>query len=337
MSNLAPNLDVASRPDSPDLAVLAARGRRRRVRVPLWMRLLLGNWKSRIGVLVFGSIVLVAIFAPLIAHNSPSEIVALPGQPPNRHFPFGTSDQGYDVFSQVVWGARQSLAVGALAAILSTTIAVTLGLLAAYCGGLVDDVINLVTNVFLVIPTLPLLVVIAAFVPDRGPTTLVLIIGLTTWAVEARILRGQAFTLRNRDFVLAAKVAGEPTWRIVFGEIMSNMVSRIAAAFLLVFYIAILFEAGLEFLGLADVNDTSWGATMYWAQNNSAVLQGEWWHFFFPGFALALSVASLVLINYGVDELSNPRLRGRKKQGRLRRLAGGVWGGRARARAEGVA
>ena len=152
--------------------------------------------------------------------------------------------------------------------------------------------------------------------PNRGPVTLVLIIGLTTWAVEARILRGQALSLRNRDFVLAAKVAGESTWRIVFSEIMSNMVSRIAAAFVLVFYIAILFEAGLEFLGLADVNKTSWGATMYWAQNNSAVLQGEWWHFVFPGLALALSVASLVLINYGVDELSNPRLRNRSKRRR---------------------
>jgi peptide/nickel transport system permease protein len=145
---------------------------------------------------------------------------------------------------------------------------------------------------------------------------LVLIIGLTTWAVEARILRGQALTLRNRDFVLAAKVAGESTWRIVFSEIMANMVSRIAAAFVLVFYIAILYEAGLEFLGLADVNRTSWGSTMYWAQNNSAVLQGEWWHFVFPGLALALTVASLVLVNYGVDELSNPRLRNRAKRRR---------------------
>jgi peptide/nickel transport system permease protein len=328
MSNLAPNLDVATRPDAADVLDVAAvvpRGPRRRVRAPLWILLMLGNWKSRIGFLVFGSIVLVAVAAPLIAQNSPSDIVALPGQSPSRAFPFGTTDQGYDVFAQVVWGARQSLAVGALAAVLSTVIAVTLGLLAAYSGGWIDDVINLVTNVFLVIPTLPLLVVIAAFIPNRGPLMLVLIIGLTTWAVEARILRGQAFSLRNRDFVLAAKVAGEPVRRIVFSEIMSNMVSRIAAAFLLVFYIAILFEAGLEFLGLADVNDTSWGATMYWAQNNSAMLQGEWWHFFFPGFALALSVASLVLINYGVDEVSNPRLRRKPKRRFLRAL----WSGRA--------
>ena len=227
--------------------------------MPLWARLLLGNWKSRLGLAMFATIVGCALAAPLIATNTPSDIVGLPGQPPNREFFFGTTDQGYDVFSQVVWGARQSLAVGALAAILSTTIAVFLGLLAAYRGGWVDDVINLVTNVFLVIPTLPLLIVIASFVENRGPVMLVLIIGLSTWAIEARILRGQAMSLRNRDFVLAAKVAGEATRRIVFSEIMSNMVSRIAAAFLLVFYISILFEAGLEFLGLADINVTSWG------------------------------------------------------------------------------
>jgi peptide/nickel transport system permease protein len=308
-------------PELEPAAPLALPSSERRVRVPRWVVLLLSNRKSCFGILVFGTIVTVAIAAPLIAQNPPDEIVALPGQPPNHAFPFGTTDQGYDVFSQVVWGARQSLAVGALAALLSTVIATTLGLLAAYSGGLIDDVVNLVTNIFLVIPTLPLLVVIASMVENRGPLMLVLIIGLTTWAVEARILRGQAMSLRNRDFVLAAKVAGESRWRIIFGEIMPNMVSRIAAAFLLVFYIAILFEAGLEFLGLADVNRTSWGATMYWAQNNSAVLQGEWWHFFFPGFALALSVVALVFVNYGVDELANPRLRRRTRRNLLRRRA----------------
>jgi len=314
VSNLADLELVAPAGAEAEVAALGLGGPRKRFRTPLWVRLLLGNWKSRLGILIFGTIVGCAIAAPWLATNSPSDIVGLPGQPPGREFFFGTTDQGYDVFSQVVWGARQSLAVGALAAILSTSIAVTLGLLAAYRGGLTDDIINLVTNVFLVIPTLPLLIVIASFVENRGPGMLVLIIGLSTWAIEARILRGQALSLRNRDFVLAAQVAGESTRRIVFSEIMSNMISRIAAAFLLVFYISILFEAGLEFLGLADINKTSWGATMYWAQNNSAVLQGEWWHFFFPGTALALSVAALVLVNYGIDELSNPRLRRRRKR-----------------------
>jgi peptide/nickel transport system permease protein len=285
---------------------------RQRLRSPEWIRLLLTNPKSCFGIVTFAALVVAALLAPVIAQNSPSEIVGLPTQPPNRDFWFGTTDQGYDVFSQVIWGARTSLAVGAAAALISTAIAATLGMLAAYSGGWIDDTINLVTNVFLVIPALPLLIVVYSFLPSRGPVPMVLILGLTTWAVEARILRGQALSLRNRDFIQAAKVSGEGTWRIVFGEIMPNMLSRIAAGFLLIFYLSIIFAAGLEFLGFGDVNKTTWGTTLYWAQNNSAVLQGSWWHFFFPGIALALAVVALVFINYGVDELANPRLRRRR-------------------------
>jgi peptide/nickel transport system permease protein len=291
---------------------------RRRYRGPQWLRLMLTNPKSCFGIVTILAMVTAALLAPVIAQHSPTEIVGLPGQPPNRDFWFGTTDQGYDVFAQVIWGARISLSVGAAAAVLSTVIAATLGMLAAYVGGWVDDSINTLTNVFLVIPALPLLIVVHSFLPARGPVTMVLILGLTTWAVEARILRGQALSLRNRDFVLAAKVAGERTSRVVFGEIMPNMISRIAAGFLLVFYLSIIFAAGLEFLGFGDVNKTSWGTTLYWAQNNSSVLQGAWWHFVFPGVALALAVAALVFVNYGVDELANPRLRSRSP--RRRRL-----------------
>ena len=124
---------------------------------------------------------------------------------------------------------------------------------------------------------------------------MILVLALVLWAFEARILRGQALSLKNRDFVQAAKAAGESTWRIVFGELMPNMISRIAAAFVLVFYIALLVDAGLEFLGLGDMSKTSWGVTLYWAQTNSTVLQGEWWPFFFPGAALAFTVLGLVL------------------------------------------
>jgi peptide/nickel transport system permease protein len=293
---------------------------RRRVGVPNWTRLLLTNRQSMFGLVLLTVVVVSALFAPLIARNSPTEIVGLPGQPPSRDFPFGTTDQGYDVFAQVVWGARNSLAIGASAAVISTFLAVFFGLLAAYSGGWIDDVINLFTNVFLVIPVLPLLIVLQTFVPSRGPVVMILILGATTWALEARVLRSQALSLRNRDFVRAARVAGESTLRTVFGEVMPNMISRIAAGFLFVFYLSILFEAGLEFLGFGDVNKTTWGVTMYWAQNNSAVLQGEWWHFFFPGLALAITVAALVFINYGIDELSNPRLR--QKPPRRRSLKG---------------
>ena len=227
----------------------------------------------------------VAVFAPLIATHDPTAYSLLDAKqaPSWNHF-FGTTDQGTDVFSQVVWGTRSSLFLGAAAAALATVLAASLGILAAYSGGWVDDVINFATNVFLVIPTIPLLIVASAYLKSRGATSMILILGLTLWAFEARILRGQALTLRNRDFILAAKVAGESTWRIVFGELMPNMISRIAAAFVLVFYVSILVAAGLEFLGLGDLQKASWGVALYWAQVNSSVLQGEWWAFVFPGW-----------------------------------------------------
>ena len=298
----------------------------RRLRVPGWLRLLLANPKSRGGIAVLAVMVLVAIFAPLIATHDPTAFSLLDAkQSPSWHHLFGTTDQGTDIFSQVVLGTRTSLVLGALAAVIAMTLATVLGILAAYAGGWVDDAINFLTNVFLVIPTIPLLVVISAYLQNRGMVTMILVLGLTLWAFEARILRGQALSLRNRDFVLAARVAGESTWRIIFGELVPNMISRIAAGFVLVFYVALLTDAGLEFLGLGDMSATSWGVTLYWAQVNSTVLQGEWWPFFFPGAALALTVAALVFILAGIDEVSNPRLRVERRKRRLLRslLVGG--------------
>jgi peptide/nickel transport system permease protein len=278
--------------------------------LPLWLSLLLRNPKSCIGLIVLAAMLVVAIFAPVIATHDPTAMSLLDAKqgPSLQHF-FGTTDQGTDVFSQVVLGTRSSLFLGAAAAGLATILAASLGILAAYCGGWIDDLINFATNVFLVIPTIPLLIVASAYLKNRGSSSMILILGLTLWAFEARILRGQALTLRNRDFILAAKVAGEPTWRIVLFELMPNMISRIAAAFVLVFYVSILTAAGLEFLGLGDLSAQSWGVTLYWAQVNSTVLQGEWWPFLFPGLALALTVVALVLILAGLDEVSNPRLR----------------------------
>jgi peptide/nickel transport system permease protein len=298
--------------------------------LPLWLSLLLRNPKSCIGLVVLAAMIVVAIFAPLIATHDPTAMSLLDAkQAPSLHHFFGTTDQGTDVFSQVVLGTRNSLFLGAAAAGLATVLAASLGILAAYSGGWIDDVINFATNVFLVIPTIPLLIVASAYLKNRGSSSMILILGLTLWAFEARILRGQALTLRNRDFILAAKVAGEPTWRIVLFELMPNMISRIAAAFVLVFYVSILTAAGLEFLGLGDLGAQSWGVTLYWAQVNSTVLQGEWWPFLFPGLALALTVVALVLILAGLDEVSNPRLR--KPHGQRGALAGLLLGkGRGR-------
>jgi peptide/nickel transport system permease protein len=319
VSQLQPTIELA--PALPPV-------RRSRVRIPGWASLLLRNPKARVGLGLVGFVVLVALISPYISVSDPTAFSLFDArQAPSWHHLFGTTDQGSDIFSQVVVGARRSLILGVASGALATIIATTLGVLAAYSGGVVDEVVVFLTNVFLVIPTIPLLVVISAYLKSRNMSTMILVLALTLWAFEARILRGQALQLKNRDFVLAAKVAGESTWRIVFGEIMPNMISRIAACFVLVFYISLLVDAGLEFLGLGDTTHVSWGMTLYWAQTNSAVLQGEWWPFVFPGIALVITVLGLTLILAGIDEVSNPRLRDELKTHR-RLLRGLVLPGR---------
>jgi peptide/nickel transport system permease protein len=331
MSQLDPALLDPRAVDLP--AAARPRRGRSRLRVPGWLVLLVRNPKSCTGLVMVALVVVVALIAPLIsvAHPNDFNILATRQAPSWNHL-FGTTDQGSDIFSQVVVGGRRSLLLGVAAAALATALAAILGITGAYMGGIVDDIVNFLTNVFLTIPAIPLLIVVSGYLPSRGMGTMALVLALVLWAFEARILRGQALSLINRDFIQAAKAAGEPTWRIVFGELIPNMISRIAAAFVLVFYIALLTDAGLEFLGLGDQSATSWGVTLYWAQVNSTVLQGEWWPFFFPGAALAFTVLGLVLVLAGIDEVSNPRLR--TEHAPRRRLLRMFVGGRPIARTE---
>jgi peptide/nickel transport system permease protein len=305
MSQLDPTVELLAAPPE------RVSGRRRHL--PGWVMLLLKNPKSCAGLAMVAFVVVIALIAPLISVAHPNDFNLLAArQAPSWHHLFGTTDQGSDIFSQVVIGARRSLLLGAAAAMLATAMAAVLGITAAYAGGIVDDVVNFLINVCLTIPAIPLLIVISGYLKNRGMGTMIVVLALVLWAFEARILRAQALTLKNRDFVQAARATGESTTRVVFAELVPNMISRIAAAFVLVFYIALLVDAGLEFLGLGDMSKTTWGVILYWAQTNSTVLQGEWWPFFFPGAALAFTVLGLVLILAGIDEVSNPRLRTEK-------------------------
>jgi len=189
---------------------VAAPPSRGRLHLPGWLRLLLSNPKSRFGLTLVGFVVLVALIAPWISVSNPTDFnILATRQAPSWHHLFGTTDQGSDIFSQVVLGARRSLILGLGAALLATTLATVLGVVGAYSGGIVDEVINFLTNIFLVIPTIPLLIVISGYLKARGMGTMILVLGLSLWAFEARILRGQALSLKSRDFVQAAKVAGE--------------------------------------------------------------------------------------------------------------------------------
>jgi len=230
---------------------------------------------------------------------------------PSTAHPLGTNHAGNDLFSQLVWGTRISLTIGLATGVFVTILSLTLALLAGYLGGWVDDVITFFTNVMLVIPGLPLMIVIAAYMTMKGVLPIVLILGLTGWPYPTRLLRSQVLTLKNRDFVRVSKSLGERTSFVVFREILPNMISIAMAEFFATSMAAILGEATLEFIGLGNVTVVSWGTILFWAQANGALLAGSWWWFVPPGLAIALVGTSFVLINFAIDEISNPRLRKR--------------------------
>jgi peptide/nickel transport system permease protein len=265
--------------------------------------------KARIGLIVLGVLILAALFAPLIAPHSPTDASFARSLPPSAAHLLGTTGSGQDAFSQLLYGARISLLVGFAAGALATVVAVVVGLLAGYLPGLADEVLMFVTNLVLVIPNLVLMIVLAVYLAGGGVKVIVLVVVATGWATGARVIRSQASTLRSRDFVALAQFGGERLHRIVFREVLPAMTSLVAANFCAAATAAVLGEAGLEFLGLGDPNTVSWGTMLFWAQNSGALITGDWTLILAPGLCIALLAGSLSLINFGVDALSNPRLR----------------------------
>ena len=272
------------------------------------------NGKARIGIVVLALFILIAVFAPLIAPYGARENGFPRSADSSPEHWLGTTAAGEDVLSQLIWGSQISIFVGLVAGLLSTVIAVLIGLSWGYVRGFAADVINFVVNLFLVIPGLPLMIVIAAYLSGGGIGMIIVVVVITGWAWGARVLRSQTQSLRSRDFVTAAVFSGERPFRIVFREILPNMTSLIVGNFFGAATAAILAEAGLEYLGLGDSSIVSWGTMLFWAQNSNALLTGQWALLFAPGLCIALLATSLTLINFGVDGISNPRLReGAKK------------------------
>lgn len=280
--------------------------------LPGWLHTILSNRKAAIGMAILTFFVLVAIFAPVIAPGQPNKMVGRPHESPSAEHLFGTSRQGQDIFTQVVHGSRSSLIVGFGTGTFIIFLCILIGVTAGYVGGLVDEGLSLLMNVFLILPGLPLIIVVAGWVQQPGPLTVMLVLGFTSWAYGARVLRSQTLILRNSDFVAAARVSGEPWWRIILFEILPNMTSLVASSWIGAVIFVILTEATLSFVGLGNPNSVSWGVTLFWAQNNQALLTGAWWTFVPPGLCIALVGFSLTLINYGIDEITNPRLQGDK-------------------------
>jgi len=301
-------------PTVPGTAVQIPPGRASSVPGPLQffgrsLRTLWANGKARIGLVILGLDILVALLAPLIAPHSPTATTFPPYLSPNSTNWFGTTGNGQDVFSQMIYGARISLLVGIIAGAVATFVAVTIGLIAGYRPGIVDEVLSFVTNLALVIPGLPLMFILAAYLKSRSVWTIVLVVAFTSWATGARVIRSQASTLRTREFVTSAQFSGERLLRVVFREILPNMTSLVAGSFFAAATAAVMAEASLEFLGLGDPNTVSWGTILYYAQQQNALLTGQWVMIFAPGLAIALLALSFTLVNFGVDALSNPRLR----------------------------
>ena len=276
----------------------------------IW-RLLLRNrmFLGGIGIVLFFS--MIALLAPVIAPTAPEKFVGGANIAPSAEFWFGTTALGKDVFSQTVWGARNSLIIGFGTAVVATIAALLVGMTAGYFGGTVDDVLTLIMNVFLVIPGLPLLIVLSGYL-NPGTTTVIFVLALTGWAFAARIVRSQMLSLRSKDFVAAAKVSGESNFRIIFVEIMPNMASIIVGLVVGAVSYGIAAATALSFLGLTDISAVTWGTNLYWAQNGNALLVGAWWTFAPSGLSVALVIFGLALINYAMDEITNPRLRAEK-------------------------
>jgi peptide/nickel transport system permease protein len=283
---------------------------RPRARAPQWFTILWRNKKARFGLVLLLAFVLMAVLAPVIAPYDPRDRSFAGGLPPSAEHWFGTTGKGHDVASQAIFGARTSLMIGLVAGAIATTSSLLVGMTAGYLGGMVDEVLSFVTNLALVVPALPLMITLAAYVPGGGSEWMVIIvISITGWAGAARLKRAQILTLRNREYIQAARMAGDGTFHVIFREIAPNMTSLIVVGFIDAVGGAIGAEAGLAFLGIGNPDTISWGTMLYWANTDGALLTGAFARLVVPGLLLALLTTALTFVNFGVDALSNPHLR----------------------------
>jgi oligopeptide/dipeptide ABC transporter ATP-binding protein len=283
----------------------------------MWLGLL-RNRKAQIGLFFLLFFLVLAVFPGLIAPYSPSSEGFLPNLSPSAAHWLGTTSFGQDIFSQLIWGARQSLIIAFAAGLIATLVAVIVGVASAYLGGVVDGVLSTLTDILLVIPIFPLFIVIAAYLHSAGLLDIIIILGALNWSYSARQLRVQALSMRNRDFLKAASVRGERSSYIIAAEMLPSMSSLIVAAFCLNAVFAVLTAAGLQFIGLGDPNAQSWGTMLYWSYQEAALQSGLALWAIMPGVCLALFGGSLALINFAFDEISNPALRPVRRSSRPR-------------------
>ncbi|HTQ89369.1 MAG TPA: ABC transporter permease [Streptosporangiaceae bacterium] len=322
---MAIGTDVSTAETSPAAATSAAtpaRARKaRRLRLPRSRKVLIG-----LGLLIF--FMLLAVIGPMVAPFDPSASLSSTNgvpQPPSAAHWLGTTQTQQDLLSQLLVGGRSTMLVAVVAALIATALSVLIGVSSGYAGGLVDDLLSMLINIGLVLPALPLLIVMTGFLPkNSNPSDLLigLIIAATGWAWGARVLRVQTLSLRNRDFVKSARIIGERRWRIIGWEILPGLVPVIASSFLFTVIYGVGTYTALAFLGLINGTHWSWGTILFWAQSQTAAQNGYWWWWVPPGLAVALFGTSLALLNFGIDEFINPRLRAAGLSRRRARKAG---------------
>jgi peptide/nickel transport system permease protein len=267
------------------------------------------NKKAGIGSFLLLVLLIITAFPTFFAPYDPTAEIFVPRAGVSWSHILGTTAFGQDVFSQVIVGTRQSMMIALIVGFFCTILSVIVGVSAAYFGGVMDDSLSLFTDVVLVIPTFPLIIVITAYVKSANFWLMVFVLILTGWSYGARQLRVQALSIRNRDFLLAAKARGESSWYVIIVEMLPPMISLIVANFLGAALYAILAASALQFVGLGNINIQSWGTMLYWAQNNEALATGMPLWALAPGIAIALLGSALALLNYAFDEIANPALR----------------------------
>lgn len=281
------------------------------------------NGKSVAGLAILGVFALLAIIGPFVAPYDPDATDLLHrNEGPSRLHLLGTTHMGQDVFSQIVIGTRGVMIVGFLCGLIATVIAVAVGVTAGFVSGAAGESLAALTNVFLVVPGLPLIIIVASQFADPNILLISAVLAITGWAWGARVLRAQTMSLRSRDFVQAAKANGEPLWRIIAVEMLPNLMAIIASSFVGTVTAAILTQTTLAFVGVTPISNWNWGTILFWAQSQNA-FPDRWWWYVPAGLCIALVGTGLALVNFGIDEYVNPRLRTAGRRARTQRRGSG--------------
>jgi peptide/nickel transport system permease protein len=266
------------------------------------------NKITGVGLTVIAIFVLIAILSPVVAPHDPWEHNWQPFLSPNHSNLFGTNDVGQDIFSELLLGARVSLLIGFTAGVLAVSIGTFIGILAGFRRGKLDDILMGLSDIFLVIPALPLIILISVYL-GASIWNVILVIGLIFWPSTARVIRSQALSIRESGYVESARAMGAGDTWIMRRHVLPNVVPLILAKFVLTVAIALLMEASLSFLGLGDPTVKSWGLMLHYAFARGGFINGLWWWYLPPGICIALCILALTLISFGIEERSDPRLK----------------------------